>query len=135
MTTEVKFSVSRDGSLVVDFGGIALNKMSDGELLRLSIKKWLTIVELHLAGGPDAVRMDGGIRTCALCQIYFPSCDNCPIRKHTGYPGCRGTPYDDYLAASNFPHRVPRPGIAKLDAAKDEVIFLRGLWDEVAEEE
>lgn len=65
------------------------------DALNDSIKHWdqnAKVTDLALASiAPTA---------CALCRIYNnPStsvdCVGCPVYKHTGKPGCRGTPYEE----------------------------------------
>lgn len=39
---------------------------------------------------------DGGKLTCGLC-LYYDSCTECPIKKDTGAPSCRLTPYNEWV--------------------------------------
>lgn len=90
--------------------------------LNASIRKWRTIAD-WLAAHPGQTLDNGDGDTCALCQLHhrnnFPKvccCDSCPVYAATGKPGCKGTPYENYVL-----------GIRPLAAARDEVEFLKGL--------
>lgn len=81
----------------------------DEDPLELSIQKWECVVE----NLPKYRVLDGGCKTCGLCQGY-DDCDECPVED------CESSPYRDYYNA-----RGDRDGM--LEAAKAEVEFLKGL--------
>jgi hypothetical protein len=88
--------------------------------LELSIKKWETIVKLHEEGeGPF---IEGGVYTCALCQVYFSEeCTRCPVREKTGHPYCKDTPYQKYDITDLYDRD------SLLQFAKEELEFLKSL--------
>lgn len=81
--------------------------------LRLSIGKWVGIVKGEVE--------DDGIHNCALCCAFYnwSKCDGCPVRKETGYDGCRGTPYNGYQGSLYDGD--------KLLFARNELAFLKSL--------
>lgn len=73
----------------------------DIALLDKSILHWQGIVQ-----GYEAPTMSG----CSLCQEYFDRnnfdiCGTCPIQEVTGYPQCRGTPYQAAYAEYKNQHK------------------------------
>ncbi len=59
------------------------------EALRRSIAKWYFILK-----NKEKINDDGGIKTCALCSLYFSNnCRGCPVKKATGQIQCYGSPY------------------------------------------
>lgn len=89
-----------------------------------SIAKWWVIRDA-LAGG-KLITYDGSVDTCALCRVTKMLClKECPIGMHMRKNGCNDTPYDDFETG------YPLPGIdEQLDAARREVEFLQGLYEE-----
>jgi len=95
---------------------------TDGQAWEVSLLKWKLLLRLCSRGMLVA---DGGRQTCGLCALYFfgheDECENCPIKK-TGHPGCRGTPFRDYLVA------VKKGDLALAkQAVAAEIVFLRSL--------
>lgn len=92
----------------------------DDDPLEASIEKWKFIVNLV---------DDNGCSTCALCQAYhidqkgFKQCNGCPVAQ-AGHAICENTPYQLYY---NKRYRKNREEL--LEAARDEVKFLEGLFD------
>ena len=59
-----------------------------------SIEKWGFVVDNIY----DVVS-DGGIQSCALCQMYYAMlCKGCPVSKFTGRAVCSSTPIDEWNA-------------------------------------
>ena len=82
-------------NIVADWSRVDLASMTDVELVDLTIEKWHA-VRAAFDGIPDGARVnDGGVRTCALCQVYYDdgACTRCPITRYTGAGQCRETPY------------------------------------------
>lgn len=79
--------------------------------------KWSQLLKLAEEG--ESIYLDGGIRTCAFCFLYWDddrktSCRGCPIFEKTGGVFCYDTPYrDDDLSA--------------LETAQGMVEFLKDL--------
>ncbi len=65
------------------------------ELKQLTLGKWKYIVSEIKRLKPKTF-FDGGRFTCAYCYRYNLNCEGCPIKKHTGRPSCKGTPYYKY---------------------------------------
>lgn len=69
----------------------------------LSLVKW---EDIEAGKGKDFQSSN-----CALCQIYYPptcqklSGEKCPIFLYTGKSGCQGTPYVQYVTATNSKQR------------------------------
>ena len=63
---------------------------------------------------------------CALCQVYNDrnDCKGCPIAEQTGYPLCKGSPYDDY---NNFLGGYKQDIISARDAMAYEIEYLISL--------
>jgi len=81
-----------------------MKDMKNYKLLKKSIEKWQNIL--------DGTELDKGGDNCPLCQELFSltfqdflqcrfrdflQCRGCPVRKSTGKPGCRKTPYMDWV--------------------------------------
>ena len=82
-------------NIVADWTGLCLDEMTDVELVDLAIEKW-QMVRKTFDALPDGTEVrDVGVRTCALCQVYYDDgdCTRCPILAYTGCPQCRETPY------------------------------------------
>lgn len=64
--------------------------MTKSEALEASILHWQENVK---AERPEDVMT--GPTNCALCSLFFEDvCEGCPVMRHTGYRGCKNTPYD-----------------------------------------
>ena len=74
---------------------------------------------------------------CALCSAYHNTdpistgCGACPVGKATGKANCRETPY---VIATNLNSDIHFALTRVLDAAKDEVNFLKSLREKKEEE-
>jgi len=66
------------------------------EALQGSIKKWEEIVK--------RTRVDMGGKNCHLCELYADSCTECPICELTGYAGCGGSPYREWVGHHSDEH-------------------------------
>ena len=101
-----------------DWTGLDLGEMTGVELVDLAIEKWRT-VRGAFDSMPDGARVyDGGVDTCALCQMYHGydgDCAHCPITRYTGAGQCRETPYPEW-AGKQCPAN-----------ADDEITFLEEL--------
>jgi len=100
-----------------DWTGLDLDEMTDVELVDLAIEKW-QMVRKTFDALPDGTEVrDVGVRTCALCQVYYDDgdCTRCPILAYTGCPQCRETPYLEWAG---------KPCPANADA---EIAFLEEL--------
>lgn len=113
----------RRPTLFADFPD--LRKLSDEELLELSIQKWEAVVEYTeknpLDQQEDPTKLLGmGPSTCALCQRYWyenyeDKCTGCIVYKTTEVRWCDGTPAEWYFYSES------------LENAKKEIEFLKGL--------
>jgi len=102
------------------------------DLLALSIQKWEAIVGFLEEG--KWVSHDNGMLTCGLCAKYHNqvnTCAGCPVRKVTGWPGCVGTPYEewDMLCRMNTKPTAVALNV-KLVIAEGELAFLKSLREE-----
>ena len=89
--------------------------------LKKSIAKWERNAEADTPTKLGHVRT--GAKACPLCSVYWESrCLDCPVKLHTGTPGCRDTPYVDCIRARN---ELDVPKFRK--AAQREVEFLQSL--------
>ncbi len=126
---KVEFVLGQDGETLEARPALrkllAEANLSDLELLTLSIQKWEAVVSLLEKG---TFVHDGSGSTCALCERPREgrrACPECPIHEETGELGCGGTPYIDWdLALDN------EDMDAMLDAARDELAFLKSLREE-----
>jgi hypothetical protein len=59
---------------------------------------------------------------CAFCRA-FKNCSGCPIRNHTGYCACLGTPY----IKVSYLWRYEKATKELIDAAQEELNFLLDL--------
>jgi len=96
--------------------------VSTQEAIQVSIEKWRTLNALCAQG---VVVHDGGVKTCALCSLFYyghqDECEDCPINL-AGHSGCEGTPCKDYEAA------VKQADLNKaLQASSDEIFFLERM--------
>ena len=97
-----------------------------------SIFKWIEI----LKGGED----NGGAN-CPLCVHYRrnSSCIKCPVCLKVDNPCCDGTPYTEwthcFVHLKEMPYQIEKAKdeTEAFEAAIDEIIFLRGLKDELIE--
>lgn len=81
--------------------------------LKRSIAHWEMVVA-------DPGRRTGA-KDCALCGLFNNvdgRCRGCPVYEATGYSGCRGSPYDEFMD-----HRTS-------SNAQAELSFLRSLLPE-----
>ena len=87
-------------------------------ILRCIFEKWNPVAM--------GCKEEQGPKDCALCQVYNnrSDCKGCPIVEQTGYPLCKGTPYDDY---DNFLGSYEEDIISARDAMVDEIEFLISL--------
>ncbi len=69
--------------------------------LEKSINKWQDIVR--------GVGGDRAARDCALCKLHSSGfgCGECIIKKDTGFNGCKGTPYVEFLEHHDAEHKQP----------------------------
>ena len=75
-------------------------------------------------------------KDCALCELYFEVCDDCPIYEKTGEPQCDATPF--YEASDAF-YRLnntfnPSESVKFKKAAEEMIIFLVELKKELERE-
>jgi len=85
--TKESFKVNSEGLL--DIRQPHPEKMSVIAALRRSISKWYYILKHK-----DVIHDDDGVRTCALCYLYFRNgCKGCPVNKVTQEIHCEGSPY------------------------------------------
>jgi len=88
----------------------------------ITFRKWETLKILCSDG---KLVGDGGVKTCGLCALYFyghsDECEGCPIAK-AGYPGCSGTPYEDYRNTVEAGKLVPA-----LKTIERELLFLNSI--------
>lgn len=93
------------------------------EALKASIAKWERNAE---AEKPDKYLT--GVNDCPLCALFYAKgCVGCPVRDHTGWALCDGSPYqeafdawerwDDGDGAADEAHAL----------AREEVAFLKSL--------
>ena len=78
----------------------------------------------------DLVKYRPGVSTCAFCFSYWANgCHGCPIRKATGVPFCKGTPYAK--ADKAFTNFIDSPSnecfAVWQDACAKEVEFIENL--------
>lgn len=84
--------------------------------LEQAVVRWENIV----AGGGKTI---SGF--CPLCEIARDNaCNGCPVKESTGKSECVGTPYWTWYHAA--------PGIDELNAAKEELKFLKQLLTEAS---
>ncbi len=80
--TDIRLGSNAWAKIIADFSGLDLGEMTGVELVDLAIEKWRT-VRGAFDSMPDGARVyDGGVDTCALCQMYHGydgDCAHCPI--------------------------------------------------------
>lgn len=96
--------------------------------LKQSIEKW---ERNAVAETPEDYRTRAV--DCALCGLFWSSCDGCPVEAKAGYPDCGGTPYAE-AAIARWKWLNHRSDAALRDAAhaaaRAEAKFLRSLLPE-----
>jgi hypothetical protein len=91
-----------------------------------SIEKWEFLAEWCEEHPDDPIPQDGGIDTCALCQLYEPretDCIACPVKKRTGKSECDDTPYIEYWRLYGRDERAEMA----VPVARDMADFLKSL--------
>lgn len=111
--------------------------VDDTEGALISIAKWETMERLF-DDGQDVNQ--NGSDTCGFCMLYFHHfCEGCPVMRYSGYSMCVGTPFIDFIAASqafNFITASRAYGPKHLvDLAQREVIFLKAVKREIVDKE
>ena len=96
--------------------------------LTQSIEKW---ERNAVAETPDDFRVY--VSDCALCDLFWPICNGCPVQARSGRPDCAETPYTEATASRqkwrDDPSNDSRRAKAQA-AARAEVEFLRSLLPE-----
>jgi len=97
-------------------------KPSTHRTLLGSIRKWELIVE--------GKKRDGGVSDCPLCVRFYdniPQCEDCPVKKKVGYPGCRRTPWAVWHGYMGYRLSDYASTPKAKELAQAEVDFLKSL--------
>lgn len=98
---ELEFEKFDDGfnmELVITdkYRSLEFRKMSDGDLIDISIEKFELILEGILSREVIHAHWKA-LYSCALCRVYINSgCEGCPIKNKTGFTSCLKTPFDRF---------------------------------------
>ena len=91
---------------------------------------------LLLCETPAQFKAEGwGSSSCILCtNFYIIMCGECPVRKRTGEPFCRSTPYGEMehaikLAVSHHPKNTAVIPSALLDPIRAKIRAMRSFLD------
>ncbi len=92
--TPEDYRVERIGKLLDE-----AKKLRADLALEKSINKWQEIVR--------GVGTDRASRDCALCKLHSSGfgCGECIIKKETGFNGCKGTPYIEFIEHHDAEHK------------------------------
>jgi hypothetical protein len=99
-----------------------MKRIESGEsLIDITIDKWKDVV--------NGTGFCLGMNNCALCYVYANNrCENCLIRKFTGFANCDNTPFRDWYRHYMSIHYDKDSDVLKCPICKDiarrEVEFL-----------
>jgi len=113
---------SKSRGLVLTFTGKLPKTLEEARAITL--EKWQTIVDGLVNATADLVISGGS--TCGYCMMFLNhSCKGCPVAERTGRSGCKDTPFDAFLMATD-------DGEPRLPAARAELEFLLSLDPKVS---